>query len=239
VFVDRISVTTPERVLVEHDIAGVGSRAVAQILDGMVIILLLIAGFLMSGIQSAMGLPHWWILTQLVVMIGGTPLGYFILLEWRFGATLGKRKMRIRVLTEHGAPIGMRESLVRNLLRLIDYLPSGYLLGGIVAIASSRSQRLGDMAAGTIAVRTTTRPAAAAAAASFVEMVSAQAAPEALVSSQLAAIIAEFESRRKTLSKQAQATLASKIAARVERDLPRPPGMNDDQFLAYARGRYR
>jgi uncharacterized RDD family membrane protein YckC len=239
VFVDRISVTTPERVLVEHDIAGVGSRAVAQILDWIVITLLLVAGLFMAGAQSAMGLPHWWILTQLVVMIGATPLGYFILLEWRFAATLGKRKMRIRVLTAQGAPIGIRESLVRNLLRLIDYLPGGYLLGGIVAIASSRSQRLGDMAAGTIAVRTTKRPTAAAAAASFVEMVSAQAAPGALVSGQLAAIIAEFESRRKTLSKQAQATLASKIAARVERDLPRPPGMNDDQFLAYARGRYR
>ncbi|MDX6523431.1 MAG: hypothetical protein QOI17_944, partial [Gaiellales bacterium] len=82
-FVDRISVTTPERVLVEHDIAGVGSRAVAQILDWIVITLLLVAGLFMAGAQSAMGLPHWWILTQLVVMIGATPLGYFILLEWR------------------------------------------------------------------------------------------------------------------------------------------------------------
>jgi uncharacterized RDD family membrane protein YckC len=239
VFVDRISVTTPERVLVEQEIAGVGSRAVAQMLDVIVIVLTLVASLLLSFLLAAIGLPHWFVLTLLEVQIASTPLGYFILLEWRFGATVGKRVMRIRVVTEQGAPIGMREALVRNLLRPIDLLPGSYLLGGVVAIASRRSQRLGDMAAGTVAVRPPRRRRlATGTAGSFVEMVSANETASTLIPGQLAEIIAEFESRKSSLTKEARAALASKIATRVERDLPRPHGMNDDQFLAYARGRY-
>ena len=51
------------------------------------------------------------------------------------------RRVETIEVTEHGTPIGARESLTRNLLRLIDFLPGFYVLGGIVAIASSRSQR--------------------------------------------------------------------------------------------------
>jgi uncharacterized RDD family membrane protein YckC len=232
-------VTTPERVAVEHDIAGVGSRAVAQLLDWVVILIFLIGTVLLAAVLS-LSLPPWLLITLAIIVFGAMPFAYFVIAEWRFGATLGKRVMRIRVLTELGAPIGARESLVRNLVRVIDFLPSTYLLGGIVALISSRSQRLGDMAAGTVAVRIPKRPGGVpkAAAVSFVDLVAADEATAGGVPPRLAEIIAEFESRRGTLTKEAQATLASKIAVRVERHLARPPGMNDDQFLSYARGRH-
>jgi uncharacterized RDD family membrane protein YckC len=232
-------VTTPERVAVEHDIAGVGSRAVAQLLDWVVISLFLIGSILLAAVLS-LSLPPWLVITLAIIAFGAMPFAYFVVAEWRFGATLGKRVMRIRVLTELGAPIGARESLVRNLVRVIDFLPTTYLLGGIVALISSRSQRLGDMAAGTVAVRIPKRPGGVpkAAAASFVDLVAADEATAGGVPPRLAEIIAEFESRRGTLTKEAQATLASKIAMRVERHLARPPGMSDDQFLSYARGRH-
>jgi uncharacterized RDD family membrane protein YckC len=232
-------VTTPERVAVEHDIAGVGSRAVAQLLDWVVILIFLIGTVLLAAVLS-LSLPPWLLITLAIIVFGAMPFAYFVIAEWRFGATLGKRVMRIRVLTELGAPIGARESLVRNLVRVIDFLPSTYLLGGIVALISSRSQRLGDMAAGTVAVRIPKRPGGVpkAAAVSFVDLVAADEATAGGVPPRLAEIIAEFESRRGTLTKEAQATLASKIAVRVERHLARPPGMSDDQFLSYARGRH-
>ena len=189
---------------------------------------------------ASLTVPAWLLITLAIIMFGAMPFAYFFFAEWRFGATLGKRVMRIRVLTELGAPIGARESLVRNLVRVIDFLPTSYLLGGIVALISSRSQRLGDMAAGTVAVRIPKRPGGVpkAAAVSFVDLVAADEATAGGVPPRLAEIIAEFESRRGTLTKEAQETLASKIAARVERHLARPPGMSDDQFLSYARGRY-
>jgi len=232
-------VTTPERVAVEHDIAGVGSRAVAQLLDWVVISVVLIGSLILTAVAS-LTVPAWLLITLAIIMFGAMPFAYFFFAEWRFGATLGKRVMRIRVLTELGAPIGARESLVRNLVRVIDFLPTSYLLGGIVALISSRSQRLGDMAAGTVAVRIPKRPGGVpkAAAVSFVDLVAADEATAGGVPPRLAEIIAEFESRRGTLTKEAQETLASKIAARVERHLARPPGMSDDQFLSYARGRY-
>jgi uncharacterized RDD family membrane protein YckC len=232
-------VTTPERVAVEHDVAGVGSRAVAQLLDLMLLIVILIAELLVAAGLS-LAFPQWLLITLLIVEFGAIPLGYFVVAEWLFGATLGKRVMRVRVLTVAGAPIGLRESLVRNLVRIIDFLPSSYLLGGLVALVSRRSQRLGDMAAGTVAVRIPKRIGSVprAVSTSFVDLVAAEEAPAPGVSARMAEIIAEFESRRDTLTKEAQASLASKIAERVERDVPRPAGMSDSEFLSYARGRY-
>jgi uncharacterized RDD family membrane protein YckC len=232
-------VTTPERVAVEHDIAGVGSRAVAQMLDWMLLAAILLVEVLLAAALS-IAVPNWMVITLVIVEVGALPLGYFIVAEWLFGATLGKRAMRIRVLTASGAPIGLREALVRNLVRVIDWLPANYLLGGLVALISRRSQRLGDMAAGTVAVRIPKRLGSAprAASGSFVDLVAAADTPASGLSSRLGEIIAEFESRRGTLTKEAEAALASKIAARVERDVPRPAGMSDTEFLSYARGRH-
>jgi uncharacterized RDD family membrane protein YckC len=241
VFVDRISVITPERVLVEHEIAGVGSRAVAQMIDGIVLgvgyglIVVLVRG------MARASAPSWLLLTVLIVLLAALPLAYFIVLEARYGATLGKRAMRIRVLTEYGAPIGLRESVTRNLLRVIDILPLGYALGAIVAIISSRSQRLGDIAAGTVAVRMAkvSRTEAKRASGSFVDMVAEEReqTQEGLVSGELIAVIAQFESRMKKLTPQARSDLAGRIARRAALELPRPHDFTDEQFIAYIHNR--
>ena len=52
-----------------------------------------------------------------------------------------------------GQPVGFVTSLIRNVLRIIDYLPSLYLLGATLILATRRNQRLGDIAAGTLVVR--------------------------------------------------------------------------------------
>ena len=85
-----------------------------------------------------------------IFMLGG--FAYFILLEWLWGGTLGKLSLGIRVRTAADQPIGFKESLIRNLLRIIDSLPFciPYLLGAILVWTSPEKQRLGDRAAGTI-----------------------------------------------------------------------------------------
>jgi uncharacterized RDD family membrane protein YckC len=241
VFVDRILVITPERVLVEHEIAGVGSRAVAQILDWLVLMVGYVGIFLLGAGLGRASLPSWLLVTVLIVLATAFPFAYFIVLEARYGATLGKRAMRIRVLTVHGSPIGLRESVTRNLLRVIDILPGGYALGAIVAIISSRSQRLGDMAAGTIAVRVVkvSRAEKKRASGSFVEMVAAsdEAIETGLVSGELTAVIAQFQSRIKKLTPEARADLAGRIARRAALELPRPLGLTDEQFIMYIHNR--
>jgi hypothetical protein len=69
------------------------------------------------------------------------------------GRTPGKRACRLRVVRSGGQPVGFISSLIRNVLRLIDFLPSAYLLGAIAIVVSKHGQRLGDLAAGTLVVR--------------------------------------------------------------------------------------
>ncbi|HEX6819524.1 MAG TPA: RDD family protein [Ktedonobacterales bacterium] len=75
---------------------------------------------------------------------------YFIGLEALFGATVGKLAARLRVVNLEGELISPWQSIVRNLLRVVDNLPSLYLLGGGVALFSPPRQRIGDRLAHTI-----------------------------------------------------------------------------------------
>jgi hypothetical protein len=59
----------------------------------------------------------------------------------------------IRVVNTDGSPVGFLTSAVRNVMRIIDILPTAYLVGIVSILVSSRNQRLGDHAAGTLVVR--------------------------------------------------------------------------------------
>src|ERR1700730_2901634 len=77
---------------------------------------------------------------------------YYAVLEGLFGASIGKALARLRVTDLAGRLIRPQAALVRNLARLLDVLPFGYLLGGILTLATRHHQRLGDRLAGTIVV---------------------------------------------------------------------------------------
>src|ERR1700682_744968 len=77
---------------------------------------------------------------------------YYAVLEGLFGATVGKRFAGLRVTDLEGRRIGPQAAIVRNLARLLDVLPFGYLLGGILTLVTRHHQRLGDRLAGTIVV---------------------------------------------------------------------------------------
>jgi uncharacterized RDD family membrane protein YckC len=79
---------------------------------------------------------------------------YFFLLEgfWD-GQTLGKKLFGIKVVKDNGEECTIVASVVRNLLRIIDYLPFYYVLGFIVMAATDKRQRLGDLASSTVVVR--------------------------------------------------------------------------------------
>lgn len=80
-------------------------------------------------------------------------IGYHTAFEWRFGKTLGKYLVAIRVVNDDGSPVSIRSSLVRNALRLVDWLPGFYVLGMLLIALSGRNQRLGDRVGDTIVVR--------------------------------------------------------------------------------------
>ncbi len=149
---------------------SVGIRFVALLIDGIIFTVILGAisaavGVTEGGCDSATYVGSTITINGEVAFYGlcGYPAAlfmlagflYFILLEWLWGGTLGKLAVGIRVRTDSGQPMGFKESLIRNLLRIIDSLPFciPYLLGAVLVWTSSERQRLGDRAAHTIVIR--------------------------------------------------------------------------------------
>lgn len=88
----------------------------------------------------------------LVGIVTAVILSYFIFAEAMLGSTLGKFVSQIKVANDAGQRITLLASTIRNLMRLIDAI-GFYLVGAISVIVTKRSQRLGDLAAGTVVVR--------------------------------------------------------------------------------------
>jgi hypothetical protein len=81
--------------------------------------------------------------------------GYFAIFEWLWsGQTPGKRWLKLRVIREDGRPISFLEAMIRNLIRVIDFIvPPFYSVGLVSVFATERDQRVGDLVAGTVVVR--------------------------------------------------------------------------------------
>jgi uncharacterized RDD family membrane protein YckC len=78
--------------------------------------------------------------------------GYPVYFEVTSGSTPGKRWLSLRVVQEDGSPVTLGASMLRNLVRFVDFMPAGYLFGLLSCMVSGRFQRLGDLAAGTLVV---------------------------------------------------------------------------------------
>jgi len=159
-------VLTPERVSLEYDIAGIGSRGAAAIVDTLIqataltvlSVALLSAAAIMSsplGLGAPLGRGGTALLVGLfALVILVVTSGYFMFWEilWS-GQTPGKRLVGVRVIRENGYPLRPVDAVVRNLLRIVDWLPLFYGVGVMVMLLNGRARRLGDFASGTIAVR--------------------------------------------------------------------------------------
>ena len=121
------------------------------------------------------------------------------------GRTLGKRVMGLRARSAGGEPLAKGQAIVRNLLRAVDFLPLGYVVGGLLSLFGPASQRLGDLVAKTIVVRE--RPP------HLPQM--APSEPISILTPDEAALVLGFLERRAALSGAARARVAEDIAARL------------------------
>ena len=127
---------------------GVGRRAVAVIIDG---ILLMIVGYALAQVMGGATATGFELQGGPAFIFFGIALAYYIVMEAVTGQTLGKMAMKLKVVKKDGAKIDWQAAIVRNLLRIIDGFLF-YLVGAIVVWVSKNKQRLGDMAANTIVV---------------------------------------------------------------------------------------
>jgi uncharacterized RDD family membrane protein YckC len=154
-----ISIRTPENIELAYALAGPGSRATAYIIDLLIMsvvcqMLINLLAYAFALLLSVLGADsQLWAAAILTLGSFAFYNGYFIILEWLLnGQTPGKRLLHIRVIKQGGYSLRFFDTLLRNLLRAIDFLPLFYGVGLTSLLLTRDSQRLGDLVAGTLVV---------------------------------------------------------------------------------------
>jgi uncharacterized RDD family membrane protein YckC len=162
---DNVSIETPEQIEVSLEIAGLGSRFVACVVDTLYkLLVMLVMGavglLLFAALALSVGPSVAIVLAALLALVYLVfSLGYKIYFEVRRnGQTPGKKFAGIRVIRVGGAPVDFTTSAIRNILSLGDMMPPVvgsplYLIDAFFVLVTKQGQRLGDMAAGTMVIR--------------------------------------------------------------------------------------
>lgn len=119
---------------------------------GAILIDLILLGVVTSAFSGVLGRVGLATVASFVGLL--LSFGYYIYLEGEYGQTIGKMALGLAVVTEDGDQIGYGEAAIRTVVRIVDVLPILYLLGFIVMLVTDRKQRIGDIAANTVVVRT-------------------------------------------------------------------------------------
>jgi uncharacterized membrane protein SpoIIM required for sporulation/uncharacterized RDD family membrane protein YckC len=233
----QVDVETPEHVAIGYELADLGSRFTALLIDGFIIVMGILGvwlGVAALAVTLDLGSALAGIGIGLAVLAGFLLMwGYFVFFEGlRDGQTPGKRRMGIRVVHDGGFPVTVRGAAVRNLMRLIDIQPApSFAVGGLAMMIHPRTKRLGDLAAGTVVVRDRTGQT--------IPEESRAPSPVALgrpkLSDEEFAALEMYVARRASLPGEVRADLSRKLTARVERHFSedaRRWQMSPDAFLA-------
>ena len=236
---DRLTIATPEGVDVDLTLAGIGSRFIAALIDtaiklvawlGFAVFLFGGTSLLGGGDFSSLGAAAFYVVSFFIWF------GYDVAFETlSSGRSPGKRMTGLRVVRMGGRPVGFVASSIRNMVRIVDFLPSFYLVGMITAIATRLNQRLGDLAAGTVVVRekrVTVVPDQAPGPAT-------ETVPEAEswdvggVTADDLATVRRFLERRDELAPHAREHLARELAERLQGKVVGAPSMPPETFLEH------
>ena len=150
---NTLLIRTPEGITFSLLLASPVTRFLAYVIDlACVSAITMLLGALL-GFLSFISLDFARAISTLAFFL--VQIGYGIGVEWFWrGQTVGKRLLRLRVVDVQGLRLQFSQIAIRNLLRFVDMLPAFYLVGGLACLFSRRGQRLGDLAANTIVIRT-------------------------------------------------------------------------------------
>ncbi|MGH9049906.1 MAG: RDD family protein, partial [Acidimicrobiia bacterium] len=204
-------------------LVGLGSRFAATLLD----LTIQIGAIIALGMALGLGSNSGYVIAAYFALVFLVLFAYDIVFEtWNSGRTIGKLAAGIRVVRTSGQPVNFMTSAVRNLIRIVDFLPLFYTVGMISVIVTERNQRLGDLAAGTYVVRerraiapVPQQIAAPAAALGWAPPPMATAAymswDVSTVTADEVATVRRFLERRATLDPHARAQLGWDLATRL------------------------
>lgn len=227
---DRRTIATPEGVQLALPLAGIGTRFLCTIIDLLIggaaaVIVILFAAVLGGEIAATIAASA----SFLVFFVG-----YNVLFEVAGGGrTIGRRAAGLRVVMDSGAPVGLRASLIRNLILILEGPGLLYLPALISILITKNNQRLGDLAAGTLVIRDVKAPA--------YEPPRTHVPPAQFQSWDVTGVgeaelvaVRTFLDRRHAFAPGARAALAAELATKLRPLVPGVrPGLHDEQFLEY------
>ena len=150
---ERHRFATPEGIHLDAEIAGIGSRALAGIID-LFLIALVTFVCAMLGFWFATKLDGDWIAPVLRMVLLIPIIGYSVAFEMLWdGRTPGKRALRLQAVRTDGGPMDFGTAFLRSFTRLIELIAGFFATTIVMLFADPQHQRLGDLVAGTIVVR--------------------------------------------------------------------------------------
>jgi uncharacterized RDD family membrane protein YckC len=224
-----VEIATPEAVALSVDVAGLGYRALAWLVDATLIFLgwltlILATSYVYQFDYTRLGFIQTWLQVLMVLAFFVTNWGYAILFEaiWR-GQTPGKRFLRLRVVRTDGSPATFLDLALRNLCRAIDFLPLFYGVGMVTMVITERHRRLGDLIAGTMVIHE--RDADLSRYEAFQLAPKDAASPAATplgpsLNTEQLELVLEYLQRAPQLDPEPRAKLAVKLAALFQQRLP-------------------
>lgn len=153
----ELTIVTTQNVTINFKQASIGERMLAFLLD-MIVKVAYLLGFSylffdVFGFNDIMNRLDSWSQFAVLILIYSPYIFYSLVLESIFeGQTLGKRIVRIKVVKIEGYQAGFGDYLIRWLFRIVDVAISTGLIGLITMIFSNKTQRLGDISAGTAVI---------------------------------------------------------------------------------------
>lgn len=151
-----VKIHTTQNISIEYEVAGLGERIFGRLIDLAIFLTLFLAYFFTTKVTSGIGSSFM-----------DNVMGYTFLLIFGFydlaceiafnGQSIGKRLMKIRVISLDGSRPSFGQYLMRWIFRLVDFMVSGQLAALVSVAVSEKKQRIGDIVAGTTLIRTSSR----------------------------------------------------------------------------------
>lgn len=148
-----ITVHTTQNIDIDYEVGGLGERILGYLIDlAIFVALFIIIAIVATNFLSAGG-------TQACFIIAGLMMLFYDLVCESFfnGQSAGKYAMKIRVISLDGSRAKFSQYLLRWLFRLVDFSLTSYLAGVVTIIMTDKGQRIGDIVAGTVIIRTKPR----------------------------------------------------------------------------------
>lgn len=153
----ELSINTTQNVTINFKSASVGERMLASLLDFLIkVAYVIVIGYVfldLLGVSRIMDKVDIWSQMAIVILFFFPVMIYSVTLESIFeGQTIGKKLIKIKVVKIDGYQAGFGDYLIRWLFRLVENNLMGGLIGLVAMLVSNKTQRMGDVAAGTAVI---------------------------------------------------------------------------------------